>query len=435
MVEKKKVEINLVIGNDNGNSEHDIVIDGIQIAQPNVMSKVRKLPLLDEINPKFVAENIHDNLIVSINSPSVAPGIYYIGNYALKSGERVRNIGVGADNDKLNSDIIVVNTLAQVAGFAVNKAFKLGEDLNSIEIVVKADMTTALPVTQYTKTKGEIFSNKFMKENHNAIVYVGTTPVTVNVTFEFTKTLPEAVPATFALKKMKLISKPNGEELTNEEKENNDNVREMFAELNVINKDKLTEEEKQHNEKVKNINNGEYVDGKFFNKKRILHTGIGEGTTEYPMTIGIEFDPNFIHGSNNGIGHAIDKAIPEFKQEKGLLNYSRQKYSEVIRDRNHRYYTDAMDILDGYIEEESEEILRNIKAEIQRANNEVDILCIYGGGSILMREHLKNKVQEICDKAGIILFYVPAKYAVTLESQGMYQFTKSKIFKALKSAV
>jgi plasmid segregation protein ParM len=413
MGEKRLLEINLEVGNDNGNSEHDLVINGKVIQQPNVMAKIRKLPMIDEINPEYVAQNIHDNLLVTVASPSAAPGIYFIGNYALNSGERIRNIEVGVDNNKLNSEVIIVNTLAQIAGFVVNQVHSQKEDLASIEILVKADMTTALPVTQYTKSAANEFANKFLKDNHTVIVHVGTLNVNVNIIFEYVKVLPESVPATFELQHMAIIKKAD-KELTDVEKHHNEDVRELFAELNQDNKIGT-------------------IDGRYFVQKRILHVSIGEGTTEYPLTKHIEFDPNFIRGSNNGIGHAIDKALDEFKQETNLLNYSRQKYSAVLKDRSHKYSEAALDIVSGYIEEESEEILHHIKTEIQRANNEVDIIVVYGGGSILMKEHLKSKIETVSSKADIKLFYVPEKFAVTLEAKGMYEFTTSKIYKALKS--
>ncbi|WP_294364875.1 hypothetical protein [uncultured Clostridium sp.] len=59
--------IELKVGNDNGNSEHDLIINGVLIAAPNVFAKVRKLPNLDEINKEFVLNDIHNNLIVTCN--------------------------------------------------------------------------------------------------------------------------------------------------------------------------------------------------------------------------------------------------------------------------------------------------------------------------------------------------------------------------------
>lgn len=414
MDDKKIVKYYFEVGNDNGNSEHDININGVSIEQPNVIAKIRKLPMLDEISVDYVSKKLHDNLLATVTTESAEPGIYFSGKYALKSGEKVRNIEVGVDNNKLNSDLVIINTLERIAAQGVKNAYDEGEDLNKIEIIVNTDMTTALPVTQYSKKNSDEFSNKFMKNEHIVIVHVGNISVKVTIKFEFVKTLPESVPATFVLQSMVIIDKSE-KDLTKEEIENNDKVKKIFKELNEDREGK------------------DFIDGNFFKRKRILHVGIGEGTTEYPLTDDIAFEPNFINGSNNGIGHAIDKALPEFKKELGLISYSRQSYSDVLKDPGHKYHNLASEIVEQYIEEESEEILHNIKTEIQRANNDVDILCIYGGGSILMKKHLKSKLKSICDKANITLFYVPVEFAVTLESEGMYEFTRSKLFKAIKA--
>lgn len=415
-MEKKVLNMVVEVGNDNGNSEHDIIIDGVSIEQPNVFAKIRKLPLLDEVKIDYAARNIHDNLLATVTSPSAEPGIYFSGNYALNSGAKVRSIEVGVDNNKIKSSIPVINTLERIAGECVKRAYENGEDISKLELKIEADMTTALPVTQYSKKNADEFSSKFMKEEHMVIVHVGNIDVKCTIKFPFVKTLPESVPATFAFQSMYLKEAESGKE--KEIEKHNKEVKELFGEFN-----------KQFSDET----DIDFIDGKFFENKRILHVGIGEGTTEYPLTNGIEFDPNFIHGSNNGIGHAIDKALPEFQDELGLLDYSRQKYSEVLRDPKHRYNSIASEIVEQYIEEQAEDILTHIKAEIQRANNEIDIVAIYGGGSIPMKEILFQKVKAICDRAHIKLFYVPAKYAVTLESRGMYEFVTGPIFKALKA--
>lgn len=405
-MENKKIEelkFDYIVGNDNGNSEHDIIINGKKICQPNVMAKIRKLPLLDEINPDYVADHIEDNLIVNIDSVSAGSGDYYIGKYALKSGERIKDIKVGVDNNKINSDVVIVNTLGQIAGFAAAEAYKIDkENIESKRIIVNVDMTTALPQTQYTKLKGDEFAKKFMKDIHRVTVYIGTKRIKTEINFSFVKVLPEGVPPVFAVQNL-LYGKVE-----------NEKVEEMFREF--IKKQKL-----------------DSIDGNYFKNKKILHVAIGEGTTEYPITEGIAFNPNFIHGTNNGIGHAIDRAIPEFKEEYGLLNYSRQEYSKVIRSRSHKYYDTAKEILDYHIESEADEIFENIEAQIQKANNEIDVIMIYGGGSILMKKILETKIEKIADRAKIKVFYVPAKFAVTLEAEGMYLFTCSNIFKKLKS--
>ena len=384
----KNKEIILKVGNDNGNSEHDLIINGVSIAQPNVFAKVRKLPNLDEVNKDYVLENIADNLIVTCEDPS---GIYYIGNYALRSGQKVRNIEVGIDNNKIESDVVLVNTLSQIAGFGVKEYYNRFKNFDDI-IEVKVDMTTALPISYYSHKKALEFANKFLSKSHIVTVHIGDSSARVKIEFEFVKVIPEGVTSIFALKQC----------------DNN-----IFEEYNLKNEDKL--------------NNS------YFNNARVLHVAIGEGTSEFPITQGIEFNPDFIKGTNNGIGHAIDKAIEEFKSLKGLSKFSRQDYSKVLIDNNHKFHDSAMEIVEQYIEEEAEEILHHIKAEIQKANNEVDVVCVYGGGSIFMRTYLESKLKSFCDRAEIKLLYIPSKYAVTLEAEGLYNFTNGKIFEVLKA--
>jgi plasmid segregation protein ParM len=380
-------EIILKVGNDNGNSEHDLIINGVSIAQPNVFAKVRKLPNLDEVNKDYVLENIDDNLIVTCEDPS---GIYYIGNYALKSGQKVRNIEVGIDNNKLESDVVIVNTLSQIAGFGVKEYYNKFNNFDGI-INIKVDMTTALPISYYSQKKALEFADKFLNKTHMVTVHIGNSSARTKIEFEFVKVIPEGVTSIFALKQC------------------DDNI---FEEYNLKNEDKLNND--------------------YFNNTRVLHAAIGEGTSEFPITEGIEFNPDFIKGTNNGMGHAIDKAIEEFKLLKGLSKFSRQDYSKVLIDNNHKFHDEAMEIVEQYIEEEAEEILHHVKTEIQKANNEVDVVCVYGGGSIFMRPYLESKLKSFCDRAEIKLLYIPEKYAVNLEAEGLYNFTIGKIFGALK---
>ncbi|MDY3372121.1 MAG: ParM/StbA family protein [Terrisporobacter othiniensis] len=390
-------EFFIKVGNDNGNSEHDIIIEGNLIRQPNVYAKIRKIPMLDELKEEAIIEKIEENLIVSIVSPSAETGNYMIGECALKSGEKVRSIEVGVDNNKVDNNIVMVNTLSQIAGYACKKYFeeaKTFDELKENSLKVNVDMATALPISQYNTKSANEFSERFMKGVHNVIVYIGAYQVRVEISFNFVKTIPEGVTAAWALKHA------------------ND---EIFKEYNS-------------KPNVKQINASD------FKKSKILHVAIGEGTTELPVTTGIEFDPNFINGINNGIGHAIDKSLGEFKRNLGLTNYSRQKFSEVLKDQSHKYHVIAEDIVEGYIEDESEEILHATKNEIQRANNEVDFICVYGGGSIPMRKNLEKLLQTYADRAMINLLYIPEKEAVTLEAKGLYEFATSKVFSLLSKS-
>lgn len=400
----KKFEIKLKVGNDNGNSEQDIIINGVQLQQADVYGRVIGRLNLEELDQDDFIENLENNLVIGIaGSKYVNTGEYYVGNYTLKSGATVRNTEVGAGNNKTDSEVVYLNTIGQIAAYAVKKAHKGDKTISDIEVNV--DMTTALPITQYDKREAERFADKFMDGEHRLTVKTPQKDYYVNLKFNFVKVIPEGVTTTFAL-----IG--GVDEIY---KTYNQKVREN---LTKVSKDSLYMEE---------------LNTAYFTKeqRRILHISIGESTTEYPITNGIAFDPNFVQGSNNGNGHAIKKALPLFNSE-FRCSYSRQMYSDVVKSSGHKFHQDTLNYLIGPLEDEAQEIYRRAVDELERSNNEVDVIMVYGGGSILMREFLEPKLEAVARQIRSKLLYVDKEYAVTLESKGLYNFTGSALFKALK---
>ena len=400
----KKFEIKLKVGNDNGNSEQDIIINGVQLQQADVYGRVIGRLNLEELDQDDFIENLENNLVIGIaGSKYVNTGEYYVGNYTLKSGATVRNTEVGAGNNKTDSEVVYLNTIGQIAAYAVKKAHKGDKTISDIEVNV--DMTTALPITQYDKREAEKFAHKFMDGEHRLTVKTPQKDYYVNLKFNFVKVIPEGVTTTFAL-----IG--GVDEIY---KTYNQKVREN---LTKVSKDSLYMEE---------------LNTAYFTKeqRRILHISIGESTTEYPITNGIAFDPNFVQGSNNGNGHAIKKALPLFNSE-FRCSYSRQMYSDVVKSSGHKFHQDTLNYLIGPLEDEAQEIYRRAVDELERSNNEVDVIMVYGGGSILMREFLEPKLEAVARQIRSKLLYVDKEYAVTLESKGLYNFTGSALFKALK---
>lgn len=379
--------MNLKIANDNGNSEQDLIIDGNLVRQPNVYARVMAMPNLDEVNQAAVLKDLHNHLLVSIEG-----SLYYIGARALESGLPCRAVEVGTDNNKLASSIVYINTLAHTAAAAVMKAAAEDEKQLEATISVTVDMSTALPVSYYNKKNAKAFSDKFTGKKHHVVVYIGVKEVVVEITYDFVSVIPEGVTAAFAL-----MSKDD-----------------YFAEYNEA-----------HDKKLTKSNIG---------KKKVLHIAIGEGTTEFPVTEKDHFKPDFISGTNNGNGHAIDAVIDNFKNEYGLIKLTRQEYSDILKDESHKYHDTAMAFVAPALENQAEEILHKAKQVIQQANNDIDVVCVYGGGSILMREALEGALKTFCERALINVLYLPKEYAVTIEAEGLNVFLNSKIYEAVKKA-
>jgi plasmid segregation protein ParM len=386
------------VGNDNGNSEHDIIIDGRLIQQPNVNCRVDELPWSEEQAPESFIKHLQEQLVVTIDSPSARPGMYYIGKFALESGEILDNLQIGIDL-KSDMDLPVVNTLAQIAAVAVQKAYEEEKKVPEM-IEVEADMATALPNTQHTDETASKFERRFTSGVHHVTVHLGIHRGTVNITFPFTKVIPEATPVIFALQK---------------DADGNWREGDIFQEFT----EKYQIESK--------------FNGSYFKDKRILHVDIGDGSTEYPVTEGNIFLRQFIHGSHHGAGYAIEEALDDFNRLIHLPDSPRQFFSDVLKNPKHKYHARAIQTLKMPLERQVKQIVQNVKRQLTKTRNEIDLICVYGGGSILMRSLLYPRLEEICVEREIRLLYIPAEYAVQMNALGLDCFVRGKIYEALKN--
>lgn len=386
------------VGNDNGNSEHDLIIDGRLIQQPNVNCTVDELPWDEEQAPDSFVKQLQDQLVVTIDSPAARPGMYYVGKFALESGEILDNLQIGIDM-KSDMDLPVVNTLAQIAAAAVQKAVEEEKRIPE-HIEVDVDMATALPVTQHNDETSAKFERRFMAGSHHVTVHLGLQRVGVKIVFAYTKVVPEATPVIFALQK---DADGNWRE--------GDIFREFVERYEI---------EKKFN-------------GSFFRDKRILHIDIGDGSTEYPITEGNKFLRQFVHGSHHGAGYAIEEALDEFNRLIHLPNSPRQFFSDVIKNPKHKYHARAIKTLKRPMESQVRQIVQNVKRQLTKARNEIDLLCVYGGGSILMRSMLYPLLDELCKEREMKLLYIPKEFAVQMNALGLDAFVRGKIYEALKT--
>jgi plasmid segregation protein ParM len=386
------------VGNDNGNSEHDILIDGRLIRQPNVNCLVDELPWSEEQAPESFINNLQDQLVVTVDSPAARPGMYYVGQFALESGEIVDNLQIGIDL-KCDMDLPIVNTLAQIAAVAVQKSYEEEQKVPE-RIDVEVDMATALPVTQHSDETSAKFEKRFTNGTHHVTVHLGIHRVAVDIRFAFVKVIPEATPVIFTLQKDADGNWRNG------------GIFQEFVETYKFDKK---------------------FNGQYFKDKRILHVDIGDGSTEYPITEGNKFLRHFVHGSHHGAGYAIEEALDDFNRLIHLPDSPRQFFSDVLKNPKHKYHARAIKTLKMPLESQVKQIVLNVKRQLTKARNEIDVICVYGGGSILMRPLLYPRLEELCAEREIKLLYIPAEYAVQMNAMGLDAFVRGKIYEALKS--
>ncbi len=407
------------VGNDLGNSEQDIYVDGVLIQQPNVFSIAGQIPWVDDDTDVVKnLKNIYDNLVVSIvDTASIPTGLYLIGKHALKTnGENVTNLYVKGNNSKANQIVPYVNTLGVIAARAVENANELGEIPD--EISVDVDMATALPVKQHTPKNIQTLQSNFLNGTHNVTVHLGLTKkVTVKIKFIYVHVLQEGSPAVFSLQ-----MNTNGAWRTTGYNINNEKLKPIFSEF------ALTYEL------------GE-IDGSYFDGKNILHLDCGDGTTDTPFTRGDSVDKDFGNGVNHGVGHAIDPAINDLLvlAPHAFNSVSRQQFSEILKSqftsRKHKFLNEALQAFGPHIDNQVAQIMKHVSDQVLKIGaNDIDIIVVYGGGSILMKNKLFPKLKELADSTRIQLLYIPSEYAITLNAEGLDYFVKSPIYIALKEA-
>ncbi|WP_336883595.1 ParM/StbA family protein [Priestia koreensis] len=392
------------VTNDNGNSEQALIINDELIRQPNTYALELAYKRVGDKSIEELVENLYENLFVSIQSPALDfPGQYYIGKAAIDKGTTKQNMNAGKEY-KADSAIPVVNTIGNIAAWAVKTSFnKKGKLVKDLEVTV--DMTTALPVTEYKlgSKHNKEFENKFMEGTHTAVVFLGEEKVNVKINFDFVKVLPEGTAVLFYLNH---LSK-------------NHEVLQDFA--------------KKYDIKP--------IDGKYFQDKRLLHVDIGDGTTELPITRHMAFDEDKAEGLNMGIAHAIVQAMNLFtSQETGYAGLNRQKFSEYLKDaENHSYEAPkAHSYMQIALQPVISEIINKIKEQLDKAYNEIDVVVVYGGGSILMKDLMEPLLEkELGRRKGgqIKLFWVPKAYAPLMNVEGMDAFMKLGMFDRVKEAV
>ncbi|WP_368502712.1 hypothetical protein AB3N04_01035 (plasmid) [Alkalihalophilus sp. As8PL] len=391
------IVMNINVANDNGNNEQAVKVNGVLYRQPNTYAMPEKPSFEDNSEPETLIPNLLNELEVDIQSDSIDfGGHYFIGRKAIKSKYTAHSMSVDSEN-KYESDLPIINTLGLLAGIAVQDTYKESNKLPK-EINLNVDMATALPVNQWSRETSSIFSKRFMDGLHTVIVYLGHHKVRVTVNFTYVKVIPEGTPVLF-----NLIEDQEGNY-------RNDNIFDEFKREYDLN-----------------------VDGEYFQDKRIKHVDIGDGTCDTPLTIGYEYDRDFVNGISTGIGHSINKAIDLFKQEVSNMNISRQQFIDYVKEEGHPYHEKAVRLIKQSMRSEVKSIHDHIVDELKKASNEVDVICVYGGGSILMKDQLYKPLKKLCDRADVPakLLWIPEQYAPLMNVEGLNIFLQT-VFPQLK---
>ncbi|HLQ96713.1 MAG TPA: hypothetical protein VK108_10060, partial [Pseudogracilibacillus sp.] len=135
-------------------------------------------------------------------------------------------------------------------------------------------------------------------------------------------------------------------------------------------------------------------------------------------------------GELQGVGHATERAKGVLqKQYGGNFSLNRQKIIEILRDPEHNMHEDAQDAMRKARRSQAEQIVEKVEEKyMTNAAGDVDIITVYGGGSVQFKEELHEDLKELADTMKCKLLWVPKEYAVDMNVRGMSVLLE-KVFK------
>ena len=378
--------MNLCVGIDIGNAKTEMAFESEKqlqlVRQPSVISYLPRTPESNDLPLEQVMENLIDNLIVNISSPSIKRnGDYYIGKKAMQHDGIKTNMMISLGG-KSTHDLPVITSLSLVAATSVKKYYDTeGELPESLSINLK--MATAIPSSEYSRQNAKTLEDRF-KNKHILTLYIGEYQVLTSIKVVECKVTEEGRTSMLAFL-------------------NSDN--EILQDFNEI--------------------YGENKKPSDFLKARTLHSDIGDGTSEFVVIEGASPVQGLSKCKRLGVGHASDLAISLLREQINISDkFTRQQLQEWLGRENEKGQL-ARTLMKEATYGQALSILEEIQLAYQElASSDVDYAFVHGGGSITFKEDLQEELMSFAEHNHFKVVWIPEKFATTMNSRGTFYLAK-----------
>ncbi|MBY0155449.1 ParM/StbA family protein [Cytobacillus firmus] len=378
--------MNLCVGIDIGNAKTEMAFESEKqlqlVRQPSVISYLPRTPESNDLPLEHIMENLMDNLIVNISSPSIKRnGDYYIGKKAMQHDGIKTNMMISLGG-KSTHDLPIITSLSLVAATSVKKHYDTeGELPESLSINLK--MATAIPSSEYSRQNAKTLEDRF-KNKHILTLYIGEYQVLTSIKVVECKVTEEGRTSMLAFL-------------------NSDN--EILQEFNEI--------------------YGENKKPSDFLKARTLHSDIGDGTSEFVVIEGASPVQGLSKGKRLGVGHASDLAISLLREQINISDkFTRQQLQEWLGRENEKGQL-ARSLMKEATYGQALSILEEIQLAYQElASSDVDYAFVHGGGSITFKDDLQQELMSFAEHNHFKVVWIPEKFATTMNSRGTFYLAK-----------
>ena len=394
--------VKMNVANDLGYGSVKAKVNDTKIHFPSVLALQREQDIAKPVEFDSEKEKLSylsdmiNHMDITVSSSAVkTQGRFLLGTAAVKSSLPMRAFDVNDFTGKSDNDLSIILTLGMIAAQRVALAVENGEDLSE-QLNAEVNMTTALPVSEGKKNGiVDSYINKYVNSKHTVVFHNLKDPITVSLTFNKVYVALEGEVAQLYIQnsdiKLKGLIK----------KDFAKNYPELATEIEVTDLVKI---------------------------KNLLGIDIGEGTTD--LVVIKDGKANAVSSTSlpTGYGNALQDAIDvlqtqnmNFEARSQLQDYLSQDVSPLAKRMQNKVRQTVFEQLAPF----ADKIVEAASKTMRKAGANVEVLYVYGGGSIPMleqtelRQKLAQKMKDFSGGIDVHVIWIDKSYAQILNEKGL----------------
>lgn len=394
--------VKMNVANDLGYGSVKAKVNDTKIHFPSVLALQREQDIAKPVEFDSEKEKLSylsdmiNHMDITVSSSAVkTQGRFLLGTAAVKSSLPMRAFDVNDFTGKSDNDLSIILTLGMIAAQRVALAVENGEDLSE-QLNAEVNMTTALPVSEGKKNGiVDSYINKYINSKHTVVFHNLKDPITVSLTFNKVYVALEGEVAQLYIQnsdiKLKGLIK----------KDFSKNYPELATEIEVTDLVKI---------------------------KNLLGIDIGEGTTD--LVVIKDGKANAVSSTSlpTGYGNALQDAIDvlqtqnmNFEARSQLQDYLSQDVSPLAKRMQNKVRQTVFEQLAPF----ADKIVEAASKTMRKAGANVEVLYVYGGGSIPMleqtelRQKLAQKMKDFSGGIDVPVIWIDKSYAQILNEKGL----------------
>lgn len=332
---------------------------------------------------------------VSVQSPNISTtNRMFVGQSAADSNLLLHSFDVNDFAGKSTTDLAMILTLSTIGAKAIKQNYLENNHQLGTDIDVNVTMTTALPIAEGKKPNVvDNYRDRYMNVDHMVTFHNFNQLVNVKIHFDLVTVALEGETAQYAIRKP-ITELANG-------------IEQDFS---------------AHYPELAKAMNGAPI----YEVSDTLGIDIGEGTTDLAVFSNGQLNALASSSLNSGYGNVLEEAMADLLHN-GYNMGSRLELQQLLSSEDNPLRRGkkamALNAVNAQLDQMTDRIVHEISGVLRQVSNKVDVIYVYGGGSIpmepVLRPALMNKIKAFVGDIDIPVVFIPAGYAQYLNDLGL----------------